>query len=96
MIYAKEARKTANDNNTYEETVKTAVDKALPLFDDGIRRLSGEGFFSMLVKRGAIQQRIGWTRCPMNDVMDAIAKELREYGYDVTIPQSHTSIHVNW
>ena len=96
MIYAKEARKTANDNNTYEETLQGAVDKVLPLFDDGIRRLSGEGFFSMLVKRGVIQQKVGWTLCRINDIMDAIAKELREYGYDVTIPQSYTSIHVNW
>lgn len=96
MIYAKEARKTAKDNNNYEETIKAAVDKVLPVFDEGIRRLSGDGFFSMLVKRGVIQQKAGWTLCPINDIMDAIAKELREYGYDVTIPQSYTSIHVNW
>ena len=96
MIYAKEAHKTANDNNTYEETVKTAVDKVLPLFDEGIRHLSGKGVFSMIVKRGAINEKVGWTFCRMSDVMDAIAKELREYGYEVTIPQSYTSIHVNW
>ena len=96
MIYAKEAHKTAQDNNTYEETVKAAVDKILPLFDEGIRKISEEGFFSMLVKRGAIQQKIGWTICPTNEIMDAIAEELREYGYDVTIPKSYTSIHVNW
>lgn len=96
MIYAKEARKTAKENNSYEETIKTAVDKVLPLFDDGIRQLSREGFFSMVVKREVINKKIGWTLCRMNDVMDAIAKELREYGYDVTIPQSYTSIHVNW
>lgn len=96
MIYAKEARKVAKENNSYEETLHDVVDKALPLFDDGIRRLSEEGCFSMLVKRDVISKKIGWTLCRMSDVMDAIAKELREYGYDVTIPQSYTSIHVNW
>ncbi len=96
MIYAKEARKTAKENDSYEEILRAAVNKALPLFDDGIRRLSGDGYFSMLVKREALNKKIGWTSCRMNDVMDAIAKELREYGYDVTIPQSYTSIHVNW
>ena len=96
MIYAKEAHKAAKKNNSYEETLQEVVSKALPLFDDNIRRLSEEGFFSMLVKRDVISKKIGWTLCRMNDVMDAIAKELREYGYDVTIPQSYTSIHVDW
>lgn len=96
MIYAKEAHKTAKENNGYEETLNGIVDKVLPLFDHGIRQLSEEGFFSMLVKREVINKEIGWTVCRMSDVMDAIAKELREYGYDVTIPQSYTSIHVNW
>lgn len=96
MMYAKEAHEIAKTNNTEEKELKAIVEKVLPLFENQVRFMSENGCYATFVKKEAIRQEVDTYFFAMSKVMDAIAEELKKYGYKTSIPPSYTSIHLEW
>jgi len=96
MIYAKDAHKISEENNHEREIINHSVEKALALFEKTINESAKNGCFGCFIKKNVIKDIVNDIFIKTDDVMDAIADELKTYGYNVSIPQSYTSIHVDW
>lgn len=95
MIYAKEAHKIAEENDT-TESLREVVERVIPTFDKAVRRACEMGSKGIMVKKEIISKAAGFTFWANRNIMDAVRDELESYGYTVSIPESYTSIHVNW
>ena len=96
MIYAKDAHEISEKNNYEKEMINFSVKKVLILFDEKINKVANYGGFGCFIKKSDIKSAIGNVLINTEKVMDAVRDEMRSYGYNVSIPQSYTSIHVDW
>lgn len=95
MINANEARKIAEANDT-NGTLREVVERVMPTIEKAIRIACEAGCEGTLIKESTISKASGlhfWTK---RTLMDAVQNELKSYGFNVSIPNSYTSIHVNW
>lgn len=95
MINANEARKIAEENDT-TETLREVVERVMPTMERAIRAACEAGCRGTLVKEGIISKASGFHFWTKRNLMDAVRNELEGYGFKVSIPDSYTSIHVNW
>lgn len=96
MMYANDAHKIAKANNTEEKELAAIVEKTLPLFEAQICYMSENGCYATFVKKEVIKQEVNTYFFAISKIMDAIAEELKKYGYKTSIPPSYSSIHVEW
>ena len=95
MRYAREARELAEkDANTAE--VERIIEKLMPAASLQVAFTANDGLNETMLKKAEIMRIAGFTFCTYNCIMDALAQEIREYGYDVTITPSYSSIHIKW
>lgn len=95
MLYADEAH-TITLNSTAKSRLKETVEKVLPLIEQAIRDMAALGCAATLVKTETIMKEIGFVPETKREVIDAIAAKLKNYGYKTSIPNSYTSIHIEW
>ena len=96
MTYAKEAHEISERNNHEREKINFSTKKVLILFDEKINKVANRGGFGCFIKKSDIKDTINDIFVKTEKVMDSVAVELKSYGYNVSIPQSYTSIHVDW
>lgn len=95
MINANEARKIAEANNT-DESLNEVVERVMPIMEKAIRHMCGIGGKSTLVMKKDIANAAGFSFLSNRQIMDGVRNELESYGFKTSIPESYSSIHVNW
>ena len=95
MINANEARKIAEANNT-DESLNEVVERVMPIMEKAIRHMSSIGGKSTLVLKKDISKAAGFSFLSNRQIMDGVRNELESYGFKTSIPESYSSIHVNW
>ena len=55
-----------------------------------------EKILPAIVKKDLLMDLANTYYFTRKQIMDALAVEIREFGYDATIPSSYTSIHIEW
>lgn len=98
MIYANEAKKITKENNDRDNAIKKAVDEMLTKIEPSILEKATRGFAFLKITKMQIIDIMPYNEYffTIKEMMDAVAKELKEYGYKVEITASHSSIHVEW
>lgn len=96
MIRANYAHEIAEKNNHEVEMINFSAKKVLILFDEKINQVAKCGGFGCFVKKSEIKKAINNTFVNIEKVMDVVRIEMMAFGYNVSIPQSYTSIHVDW
>ena len=78
--------------------METAVEEILPMIEKEILGIAGHGGHSILIKKSEIThyELSGFCVASHNKLMDGIAKALRKAKFSVSIPNSYSSIHINW
>lgn len=95
MIYAKEARQITKENTNSTE-LHEIIEKILPAIEEAIRNASSYGLSNTIIKKDLLMDLANTYYFTRKQIMDALAVEIREFGYDATIPSSYTSIHIEW
>ena len=95
MMYAKEARKITAANKDDSE-LKAAVEKLMPAVSAQIQMAAERGLDETFIKKADISRIVGFVLIPHKMLMDALAAEVREYGYEVWNTDSYSSIHFKW
>ena len=95
MIHANEARKitAANKNN---DELKKAVEKLMPAVNAQIQLAAERGLSETSIKKADISRIVGFALATNKMIMDALASEVREYGFEVWNTESYSSIHFKW
>lgn len=78
--------------------METAVEEILPMIEKKILGIAGHGGHSILIKKSEIThyELSGFCVASHNKLMDGIAEALREAKFSVSIPNSYSSIHIDW
>lgn len=78
--------------------METAVEEILPMIEKEIIEMAEYGGDSILIKKSEIThyELSGYCVATHKEVMDGIAKALREAKFSVSIPNSYSSIHIDW
>lgn len=97
MIYANEAKKIAKESAKTNELHNLVVE-VLPMVENEIRNSANYGQHEILIKKETIIKELGNRTIffAHKDIMNALADEIREYGFDTEIPNSYSSIHIYW
>lgn len=95
MMYAKEARKITAANKDNSE-LKAAVEKLMPAVNAQIQMAAERGLDETAIKSSDITRIVGFVFASKREIMDALAAEVREYGYEVWNTDSYSSIHFKW
>lgn len=100
MIYANEAH-TIAENNSHnnprnQKALKKAVDKVLPVVEKIVRDGAEHGYNCAIINREILVKPANDTFFTKREIMDAVSDELKKFGYTTKIPQSYTSLHLEW
>jgi len=96
MINVNEARKMAKKNDVSKSTLRAIVKQAMPVVDQHIRRVAEAGCYKAVVTREEIMENVETTFFTKREIVDAVAVEIKKYGYTVAVTSSSYSIHVEW
>ncbi len=78
--------------------METAVEEILPMIEKEILGIAGHGGHSILIKKSEIihYELSGFCVASHNKLMDGITEALRKAKFSVSIPNSYSSIHIDW
>ena len=77
---------------------ETAIDEILPMIEKAILEIAKFGGRSTLIKKSEIThyKLSGYCLATHKELMDGIATALRKAKFSVSIPNSYSSIHIDW
>lgn len=96
MIYANEAHKISEKNNTIKNALAKIVEGTMPFFEENIRHIASMGGDQMIIRRDEIMEHVSYVLFTKKEILDAIVVELRSYGYKANATPSYSSLHIEW
>lgn len=95
MMYANEARKITEKNKDNSE-LKNAIAKLMPAVSAQIQMAAERGVNETFIKSSDITRIAGFILTSKQNLMDALAAEVKDYGYEVWNTDSYSSMHIKW
>ena len=96
MINANEARKIAEENDTCGIELQNLVENVMPVCEKHIRRIAEAGCKRAVITREEIMKSLPFTFFTKKEILDAVVKELKRFGFKAETTASYNSIHVEW